>query len=232
MPDNHGRTQPHPSLSKRASSVAAAGLLCLLPGCGDAGADSAAEASRAGAEAPPSGSPTAPAGGGTAATGGPTPETATTRPTSTATRSRTSTATPSTRRPGPTALASPIRVPLPIDALLGRQTENAVADMTSRATEACGGTLCVDVRVRVRQPPGGFGCGVARGAIGARGESEVELQVDTRITVLLLQPGETLWVETTEACPDGGGDGGAPAPQPETTTVTPPETTTPAPTGP
>jgi hypothetical protein len=68
------------------------------------------------------------------------------------------------RRSGPDAPGSPLRIPLPQDALTGtgRTFENAKAELKTRITEACGGGQCgIDIKKEPQgslDPNGRTGC--------------------------------------------------------------------------
>jgi hypothetical protein len=59
---------------------------------------------------------------------------------------------------GGVAAGAPLRIPLPLDELLGRDFDSGIQDLRDNIDEACGGTPCVQI-VRVDGEAEGFPCG-------------------------------------------------------------------------
>jgi hypothetical protein len=126
---------------------------------------------------------------------------------------------------GPVAAGSPLRIPLPVDELLGRELSNAEAQLEGLIADACGGDQCISLRTEPRgslDPDGRSGC--ATHVVRVPGTVWEDSGEGWSLPVLYIPRGGVISLVVELWCDEGAETEPGDPPSPEPTPTMSPET--------
>lgn len=132
------------------------------------------------------------------------------------------TAQPSSATSRPEAPGSPLRIPLPVDELIGRPLLDAEPEMEGLIAEACGGGQCIDLRIEHRDdlnPDEGIGC--ADHVFSVPGTVTEEVDEGWALPVLYVPRGGTITLVVERSCDESQESPSPREPSPTDTSPTP-----------